>query len=310
MKFTHASSLALGMLADRLIPDPHRHHPVAMFGNYASWLEKHLYRDSKSAGVVYVAAAVIPPTLAAHWVARRWPGPALGAAIWASLGGATLQRTAIALALSIDAGDIEGARTWVPWLCSRDPQALDASGMVRAAVESVAENTSDAVVAPIVWSLFGAPGVVAHRCVNTLDAMVGYRNKRYENFGWAAAKLDDAMAWIPARLTALTHVGFAASAGRGAEALRAWHEDAPKHPSPNAGPVEATAAAALGVQLGGDTIYEHGVEQRPRLGEGPAPSTATVRQATRLSRMVQGVAGGIVAVVGVIGGACEARSRT
>ena len=310
MKFTHATALALGMLADRAIPDPQRNHPVALFGNYASWLEKHLYRDSRSAGAVYVAAAVIPPTLAAHWVARRWPGPALGAAIWASLGGATLQRTAIALALRIDAGDIEGAREWVPWLCSRDPKALDTPGMVRAAVESVAENTSDAVVAPIVWSLFGAPGVVAHRCVNTLDAMVGYRNERYENFGWAAAKLDDAMAWVPARLTALIHVGFAASAGRGEEAWHAWAHDAPKHPSPNAGPVEATAAAALGVQLGGETIYEHGVEQRPRLGEGPAPSTATVRQATRLSRMVQGVAGGIVAAVGVIGRVYAARSRT
>lgn len=301
MILKHTSALALGMLADRLIPDPKRNHPVALFGNYATWLEQKLYRDSKVAGAVYVAACTVPPTLATAVVAKKAPQLALIAALWASLGGATLQRTATHMADNLDARDIEGARNWVPWLCSRDPQSLNAAGMARATVESVSENTSDAVVAPIVWSLVGAPGVIAHRCVNTLDAMIGYKSERYGEFGWAAAKLDDLMAWVPARLTALIHTGFAASAGRGEEALRAWANDAPKHPSPNAGPVEATAAAALGVQLGGETQYAHGVEQRPTLGEGISPNTATIRQAVRLSMMVQGVAGGVVAGIGVAG---------
>lgn len=299
MIFKHASALALGMLADRIIPDPRTNHPVALFGNYASWLERKLYRDSKPAGAAYVAACVIPPTIATAFLAKKAPNISLVLALWASLGGTTLQHTAARMAEDLDAGNLDAARTWVPWLCSRDPKSLDAAGMARATVESVAENTSDAIVAPIVWSLLGAPGVIAHRCVNTLDAMVGYRNERYSEFGWTAAKLDDLMGWAPAQLTSLIHTGFAATAGRGEEALHSWIHDAPNHPSPNAGPVEATAAAALGVQLGGETTYEYGVEQRPVLGQGPAPSTATIRKAVRLSMMVQGVAGGVVAAAGV-----------
>ena len=267
----HASGIAAGILADRLIKDPQRYHPVALFGQYALWWERRLYRDNKVAGAVFAAVCVLPPTLVAASVAKRAPRLATAVALWAALGGTSLERTGMRMAQALESGDEDAARGWVPWLCSRDPELLDAPGMARAAVESVAENTSDAAIAPLVWAaVAGAPGVVAHRCVNTLDAMVGYRNERYRNFGWAAAKLDDAMAWVPARLTATVHTGFAALHGRGAAALRAWRDDAPSHPSPNAGPVEATAAAALGVRLGGPTAYAHGVEKRPYLGEGPA----------------------------------------
>ena len=284
----HASGIAAGILADRLIKDPQRYHPVALFGQYALWWERRLYRDNKVAGAVFAAVCVLPPTLVAAGVAKRAPRLATVVALWAALGGTSLERTGMRMAQALESGDEDAARCWVPWLCSRDPELLDAPGMARAAVESVAENTSDAAIAPLVWAaVAGAPGVVAHRCINTLDAMVGYRNERYRNFGWASAKLDDAIAWVPARLTATVHTGFAALHGRGAAALRAWRDDAPSHPSPNAGPVEATAAAALGVRLGGPTAYAHGVEKRPYLGEGPAPTVQTVREAVRLSRWTQ-----------------------
>lgn len=135
------------------------------------------------------------------------------------------------MARALAHGDTATARTLVPWLCSRDPNKLDEQGIARATVESLAENTSDATIAPLVWSVFGAPAVVGHRCVNTLDAMVGYKNERYSEFGWAAAKLDDVLAYVPARVTAVVHVGAAAVMGRGRSAVRAWREDAPSTPA-------------------------------------------------------------------------------
>lgn len=295
---TRAAAIVAGMLADRIIPDPPtRVHPVALFGSYVSRLEKRLYRDSRGAGAVLWAAAVIPPVAATTVLAARWPASTTAISLWACLGGSLLEKTGQRMSLRLDAGDLAGARELVPWLCSRDPELLDFGGIARATVESLAENTSDAAIASLFWAgVGGAPAVVAHRCINTLDAMVGYRNPRYRNFGWASAKIDDLAAWFPARLTASVHTGIATTRGHGAAALRAWREDAPQHPSPNAGPVEATAAAALGVSLGGRTVYAHGVEQRPVMGRGPAPTTVTVGDAVALSRDTQ-IASTAVAVV-------------
>lgn len=284
----------IGVAADRLIQDPPTSvHPVALYGRYVSWLEGRLYQPTKIAGIVFSAAATIPPVAATWVVSRRHPEMALAVALWAALGGSTLTRTGAAMRGRLEAGDIAAARELVPWLCSRDPELLDAAGMARATVESLAENTCDASSAPLLWAVLGAPGVVAHRCLNTLDAMVGYTSPRYREFGWACARLDDVAAFLPARVTALAHLGIAAALGRGGQALRAWREDAPHHPSPNAGPVEATAAGTLGVQLGGRTVYPHGVEQRPVMGRGPAPTTATITQAIRLSTTTQWVIAGI-----------------
>ena len=293
-----------GMVADRLLPDPQQSwHPVAVYGTYASWLEDRLYRDDRRSGVFFWAAAVIPPVAVAFLAYRRWPAAMTTAALWACLGGSLLERTGTRMADHLEAGRMEQARELVPWLCSRDPELLDAPGIARATVESLAENTSDAVIASLFWAgVAGAPAVVAHRCINTLDAMVGYRNDRYRDFGWASARMDDLAAWLPARLTALIHTGLAGMDGRGGEAIRAWREDAPKHPSPNAGPVEATAAAVLGVTLGGTTIYAHGVENRPRMGHGPAPGAGDARRAVSLSRTTQiasaAVAAGLAMVLG------------
>ncbi|MBI8989375.1 cobalamin biosynthesis protein [Corynebacterium meridianum] len=280
-----------GVLADRVIPDPRRGHPVAIFGTWAAWLERLCYRDSRAAGCVHLVLSVTPPVAVTAIAARRAPRLTTAVCLWAALGGTMLERTGTRMGDALQVGDTTAARDLVPWLCSRDPALLDVAGMARAAVESLAENTSDAAIAPLVWAAVGgAPAVVAHRAVNTLDAMVGYRNTRYSNFGWAAARTDDVLAWLPARVTALVHTGLAYTVGRGGEAVRAWREDAPSHPSPNAGIVEATAAAALGVRLGGPTVYAHGIENRPVLGTGRAPDVAAIRDAVRLSGRTQAIA--------------------
>lgn len=292
MNCVRGLAIAAGMVADRIFGDPQCHHPVAYFGNWVTTVEHKLYRDSRSAGTALVAVTVLPPVAMSYLLYRRWPTASTAIALYFALGGRTLERTAIRMADELAMGDIEAARKWVPWLCSRDPQLLDEPGLARAAVESVAENTSDAAIAPLVWAaIVGAPGVVLHRCVNTLDAMVGYRNSRYENFGWCAAKLDDVLAYVPARITAGTHLLLAVARGRGQAAWRAWRRDASAHPSPNAGPVEATAAGALGVMLGGPTAYAHGVENRPRLGEGPAPNANTIRDGATLAWQTQLIVG-------------------
>jgi adenosylcobinamide-phosphate synthase len=188
--------------------------------------------------------------------------------------------------------DVEGARRLLPALCGRDPALLDAAGLTRAAVESVAENTSDATVAPLLWATVGGvPAVLGYRAVNTLDSMVGHRSPRYARFGWAAARLDDAANYVAARVTAALVVLCAPIVGGSPSgAVRAWGRDAARHPSPNAGVVEAAFAGALGVRLGGPTAYRYELQIRPTLGEGVPPSVADLRRAVRLSRAVQAAA--------------------
>jgi len=192
--------------------------------------------------------------------------------------------------------DLVAARARIPALCGRDPASLDAGGLARAGTESMAENTSDAVVAPLLWgAVAGLPGLLGYRAVNTLDAMVGYRSARYRRFGWAAARLDDVANLVPARVAALLFAVLAPAVGGSPRAaLAAWRRDAAGHPSPNAGPVEASAAGALGVGLGGRTVYAHGVEDRPRLGSGPPPTAADLARAARLARLV-GAAAAVIA---------------
>jgi adenosylcobinamide-phosphate synthase len=186
------------------------------------------------------------------------------------------------VAAALEDGDRDLARTRLPALVGRDPAELDEKEVVRAAVESVAENTVDAVVAPALWAAgLGARGALGYRAVNTLDAMVGHRSDRYERYGWASARLDDAASWGPARVTALL---VAVVRPRTAAAVwRAVRDDAPAHPSPNAGVAEAAFAAALGLRLGGENRYGDRVELRPALGDGRPPEVEDVGRAVRLS---------------------------
>jgi adenosylcobinamide-phosphate synthase len=140
-------------------------------------------------------------------------------------------------------------------------------------------------VAPLLWGFVaGVPGLLAYRMINTLDAMVGYRNERYENFGWASARLDDVANYLPARLTGALVIALGPNRRCAVAAVR---RDARAHPSPNAGVVEAAFAGALGVSVGGRTVYRHRIEDRPVLGRGPAPAAVDVRRTARLSRRVQ-----------------------
>ncbi|MBU3751692.1 MAG: cobalamin biosynthesis protein [Mycobacterium sp.] len=295
--------ILIGALADALLADPRRGHPVAGFGRCAAVLESITYRDSRAAGAVHSAVLVGAVAGAGAVLGLRMRGRTgvvlTAAATWVALGGTTLARTGAVMADLLAAEDVEGARDLLPALCGRDPTALEASDLARAACESVAENTSDAQVAPLVWAaLGGIPGVLAYRAINTLDAMIGHRSPRYARFGWAAARSDDAANYLPARLTgALTVVCAPLIGGSGTAAARIWRRDAARHPSPNAGVPEAAFAGALGVRLGGPTQYHHQLEIRPSLGDGPAPSVADLRRAVRLSRLVQAAA--LLAAVGL-----------
>ncbi len=294
MDLPTAAGLALGSLADAVLGDPRRRHPVAGFGRAAAALDRRLWRDHRAVGAGYWLACTAPVTalgLAAHGLTRRHPvtRTALTAvATWAVLGGTSLGRAGTTMADHLAAGDLAAAREHLPALAGRDPAGLAEDELVRATVESVAENTSDAAVAPLLWgAVAGIPGLLAYRAVNTLDAMVGYRSDRYLRFGWAAARADDVANWLPARVTAAVTVVVAPRVGGSArEALRVWWRDGAAHPSPNSGRCEAAAAGALGVRLGGRNVYGARVETRPTMGNGAPPVRVDVRRAVVLSRAV------------------------
>jgi adenosylcobinamide-phosphate synthase len=287
-----AVGLLAGYALDAWLGDPRRFHPVAGFGTAATALEQRLYRPTTAAGAAYAAIAVGVPValgVAATAATRHRPltrAALTAAATWAVLGGTSLRAQARGMARSLGDGDVPAARRRLGNLCGRDPATLDHAELARATVESVAENTSDAVVAPLFWgAVAGLPGLLGYRAANTLDAMVGHRNARYERFGKPAARLDDVFNLAPARLTALLTIAVAPTAnGRREEAVRVWRRDRNDHPSPNAGQCESAMAGALGVRLGGRNVYFGRTETRPFLGDGPRPDFRHIRRAAKLSR--------------------------
>jgi adenosylcobinamide-phosphate synthase len=278
---------------------------VAVFGAAATRAETMLWSDSRGRGVAMAASCVAPVALAGlagQRMTRNRPALTLAAtalASWTVLGGASLGGAALALGRALDAGDLAAARRLLPALCGRDPEQLGRAGLARATVESVAENTSDAVVAPLLWgAVFGLPGLLGYRAVNTLDAMIGQRSPRYQRFGWAAARLDDAVNLIPARVTGFLAVALAPTVGGSPRrALRILLRDGRCHPSPNAGQCEAAFAGALGVRLGGRNSYQGRAEQRGLLGDGAPPAAADINRAVRLSRLVSAAALGLAATL-------------
>jgi adenosylcobinamide-phosphate synthase len=305
-RHTRVVGVLVGCLADLVLADPRAGHPVAGFGAAATTVERLTYRDTRAGGAVHVAILVGAMSLLGAALQRqaRRCGPlgsvvVTAAATWVALGGTSLARVGSAMGELLGNDDLDGARRLLPSLCGRDPALLDAAGLTRATVESIAENTSDAQVAPLLWAVAGGvPGVLGYRAVNTLDAMIGHRSPRYVRFGWAAAKLDDAANYVAARVTAvLTVVCAPIVGGSPSGAVTAWRRDAGRHPSPNAGVVEAAFAGALGVQLGGPTQYHYELQIRPALGTGPPPTVTDLRRAVRLSRAVQ--AGAALTVVGL-----------
>ncbi|MFC8501354.1 adenosylcobinamide-phosphate synthase CbiB [Pedococcus sp. NPDC057267] len=293
------AGLVLGYAADLLLGDPRRGHPVAAFGRAAELLERHTYAPRRSRGVVHEAVLVGGVVVLGHGLNRLPPaGKVVAVAVttWVVLGGRSLSREAQAMQTLLHEGDLDGARVRIRNLVGRDPSALDADELARACVESVAENGSDAVVAPLVWgAVAGLPGMLGYRAVNTLDAMVGHRSPRYREFGWAAARFDDVLNWLPASVT-VAATALATGSRRGARhTFAVVRRDAPAHPSPNAGRVEAAFAAALGRQLGGRNDYDGVAEDRGRLGDGPAVTAEDIDHARALQHRI-----GLISLLGVV----------
>lgn len=302
MSRSRALGLLLGFAADRVWGDPRRGHPVALFGTVAGRLEQRLYGDSLARGLVHNGVLVGGCALLGLGVERAARGrPVLHAGAtalvtWTVLGGRSLEREALAVHAFLALDDLPGARHRLTYLVGRDTTELARDEIARAVVESVAENTSDAVTAPLVWgALTGVPGLLAHRAANTLDAMVGHRNPRYELFGKASARLDDLLNLLGSRYAGLAVMLAAPS--RADEAWRAWRRDAGAHPSPNAGVVESAFAGALGIVLGGVNRYGDRLEARPTMGSGRAVVPHDVVRSTVLARRAGWIATGVAAVV-------------
>ncbi len=283
------SLLAPGAIVlDALLGEPQRFHPLAGFGWLAEQLERRVYgkpdlspQRRRLRGLGAAALLLMPAWIAAA-VVETIPGVgdlAALAGLYLALGGHSLRLHAEAVHQALAQEDLDGARKAVGLIVSRDTSHLDSSGIAAAAVESVLENGCDAIFGALFWFLVaGLPGVLVYRLANTLDALWGYRNDRYLYFGWAAARLDDLLNFIPARLTALAY----AACGDARSAWRAWREQGRRWKSPNAGPVMAAGAGALEVRLGGPAIY-HGVpSERPALGCGHPAKPEDIMRAVRL----------------------------
>jgi len=280
-----STALLMGgaLLLDRLLGEPRRWHPLVGFGRYASWLETKLNggRAPRLSGVAACCLA-FAPVLAV--ITLLWLQPALRpwvdvAVLYFALGLQSLREHAARIAHALQGGDLPLARQRVGEIVSRDTNAMQPQDVARAGVESVLENGNDAVFGALFWFILaGAPGALLYRLANTLDAMWGYRTLRYVYFGWAAARFDDLLNLVPARLTALSY----ALLGNARCALRCWRRQASAWASPNAGPVMASGAGSLSLQLGGAAQYHGAVEVRPLLGAGREPRAADIWRAIRL----------------------------
>ncbi|MHA6848474.1 adenosylcobinamide-phosphate synthase CbiB [Ralstonia syzygii] len=304
-----------GVGLDRLLSEVPRWHPLVGFGRVAAWIERGLNRRpaarvlSRVAGIAAWCIAVLP-FVAITWIAAQTPDMtrlcawiADVIALYLAIGARSLRDHIAPIAEALRGGDLPRARGLASRIVSRDLRDADEEAIARAAVESALENGSDAIFAPLFWLVVGgAPGVVLYRLANTLDAMWGYRNARFGSFGWAAARIDDVLNWIPARLTALSY----ALLGHTADALRCWRSQAPRWSSPNAGPVMASGAGSLRVQLGGMARYDGLDETRPPLGLGRPARATDIRRALALVSRTLGLwlvvlaAGGALAFAGIV----------
>ncbi len=278
----------IAMALDALLGEPRSAHPLVGFGRLAQRLEQRYYdrgdgsdEQRRANGVVALFLAVFPFVVIAYLLAAI---PVLGAIfevfiLYLAVGCHSLVAHSRAVLTALQAGDLVAAREAVGRIVSRDTSQLDEREISRATVESVLENGNDAVFGALFWFVIaGAPGVVLYRLANTLDAMWGYRNARYLHFGWAAARFDDLLNYLPARLTALSY----ALLGNWPLATQCWREQGGNWKSPNAGPVMAAGAGSLGLQLGGAAVYHGEAQQRPDLGQGRAPVAEDIERANRL----------------------------
>jgi len=275
--------LVAGIALDLLLGETRRWHPLVGFGKLVTFIERRLNSGSGRLlrGVLAWSLAVLPLTL-------LFAGLAEAAGLWLHalllyfcIGLRSLRDHTLPIFAALQRGDLAQARLLTSYIVSRDTTNANESDLAKASAESLLENGNDAVFGTLFWFiLLGGPGAVLFRLANTLDAMWGYRNERFNLFGRTAARIDDVLNYVPARLTALSYV-LLAGAGC-ARAWQCWRTQAPAWSSPNAGPVMASGAGALGVSLGGAAVYDGEVEQRPPLGLGPAAGAHDIPRALRL----------------------------
>jgi adenosylcobinamide-phosphate synthase len=306
----NALAAAGGIVVDRYLGEPPTLlHPVVWYGKAMTKAEALLYRDRRRNGAAFTAMGV-GLGVGTGIVLRRAVGSKVATIVATSVcvAGHMLDAEANAVVQHLVIGDLAAGRTRLRSLAGRTATDLDEHEICRAVVESLAENGVDAVAASVFWAAIGgAPAVLAHRAVNTLDAMVGHHSERYGRFGWASARLDDVVNFVPARLMAV-----AVAAVTPTRAKQVWQivrRDAKAHPSPNGGVIEAAFAAALDVQLGGTNVYGETVEDRGTLGDGAPPDAAAVARAIRLRRRATAAMAAGLAGVQVSAVALKRRSR-
>ncbi|HWD96885.1 MAG TPA: adenosylcobinamide-phosphate synthase CbiB [Acidimicrobiales bacterium] len=294
MRAPRPLAAASGLVLDRLFGElDNAWHPVVHFGRAMDAFERRYYKDERSPGVLHAATGTLLGIVV---------GTLTRSTAWATglaVGGRSLWHAADDVASALSRGDLDGARALLPTLVGRDPSDLDEEEIARAVVESVAENTVDAIVAPLLWAtVAGAPGALGYRAVNTMDAMVGHHSERYEHYGWASARLDDVANWLPARVAAVLVAMVRPDTAKDVRFAVSTQSSA--HPSPNAGVVEAAFAGALGVRLGGRNRYGDRVEDRPTLGSGRPVGVDDIHEAVRLSRDVVTSLAVILGAIGLI----------
>lgn len=296
---TFAVSMLLALLVDALLGWPgwlfrRIGHPVTWLGRLIARLDRALNRNGQGRArrrimgvitvMVVVTAAGLPALAAVLLVPDGWGRVVIcGLLAWPFVAARSLHEHVAAVARPLQAKDIDAARSAVSMIVGRDPSQLDEAGIARAAIESLAENASDGVVAPLFWGLVaGLPGIVAYKAVNTMDSMIGHRSARHEDFGKAAARLDDLLNLVPSRLTGLL---VAAAGPHPRAAVAAMRRDAGRHRSPNAGWPEAAMAGALGVRLSGPRVYAEGIADEPWLnGDAPDPAAGDLARGLRIFR--------------------------
>ena len=282
-----AVALLLGLLIDHFVGEAKRWHPLVGFGDAASIVEKAANpssdTDGKLRGLFCWALMVLIPVMAMSLVVSQLSGLALlvvnALVVYFVVGLKSLAEHGRNVAVPLLAGDLPAARQLIAMMVSRDTDMLTEQQVASAACESVLENGSDAIFAALFWfCLLGAPGAILYRGANTLDAMWGYKTDRYRSFGWAAARIDDVLNWLPARLTALSY----SLVGNFSSGLKCARQQGGLTDSPNAGYVMAAGAGALGISIGGGAIYHGEQHQRPIFGVGPVAEAIDIERAIAL----------------------------
>jgi adenosylcobinamide-phosphate synthase len=286
-------------------------HPASWLGSLIDALDARWNRASDTPVMrrltgIAAASIVIALAMGAGFLVQRampdgWIGVVLsGVLAWPFVALRSLHDHVAAVRDPLRAGAIETARKAVSMIVGRDPNELDEAGIARAAIESLAENTSDGVVAPLFWgALFGLPGIIGYKAINTLDSMIGHRSERYEAFGWAAARIDDIANFIPARLTGVI-LAFAADLDNVSRAMSCMLRDGRRHRSPNAGWPEAAIAGSLGVRLGGPRVYDGELAAEPWLnGMARDPAPDDVSQALEIYLRAMLLVAGVLAFLAI-----------